>query len=118
MLPKPTKSNGQGADSAFEPYTMQDEYGEIKLAAIKTYGETIHTLVERTQYNGAFMPGFVAKKSEAPVKSIGLKYVDHCVGNVELGDMNKWVKFYQDVLGFKLLITFDDKGIFLPSTQL
>ena len=97
---------------------MQDEYGEIKLAAIKTYGETIHTLVERTQYNGAFMPGFVAKKSEAPVKSIGLKYVDHCVGNVELGDMNKWVKFYQDVLGFKLLITFDDKDISTKYTAL
>ena len=112
------KAIAKGAESAFEPFTMTDEHGEIKLAAIKTYGETIHTLVERSAYKGAFMPGFVAKKSEAPVKSIGLKYVDHCVGNVELGDMNKWVKFYQEVLGFKLLITFDDKDISTKYTAL
>ncbi|HMS97350.1 MAG TPA: 4-hydroxyphenylpyruvate dioxygenase [Saprospiraceae bacterium] len=112
------KALAKGAESAFEPYTLTDEHGEIKLAAIKTYGETIHTLVERSNYKGAFMPGFIAKKSEAPVKSIGLKYVDHCVGNVELGDMNRWVKFYQEVLGFKLLITFDDKDISTKYTAL
>ncbi|MBL0085081.1 MAG: 4-hydroxyphenylpyruvate dioxygenase [Saprospiraceae bacterium] len=112
------KALAKGAESAFEPYTLTDEFGEIKLAAIKTYGETIHTLVERSNYKGAFMPGFAAKKSEAPVKGIGLKYVDHCVGNVELGDMNRWVKFYQEVLGFKLLITFDDKDISTKYTAL
>lgn len=112
------KALAKGAESAFEPFTLSDEHGEVKLAAIKTYGETIHTLVERSNYSGAFMPGFIAKKSEAPVKSIGLKFVDHCVGNVELGDMNKWVKFYQEVLGFKLLITFDDKDISTKYTAL
>jgi 4-hydroxyphenylpyruvate dioxygenase len=112
------KAIAKGAESAFEPYTIEDEHGSVTLASIKTYGETIHTLVERKNYNGVFMPGYIAKKSEAKVKSIGLKFVDHCVGNVELGDMNKWVKFYQDVLGFKLLITFDDKDISTKYTAL
>jgi 4-hydroxyphenylpyruvate dioxygenase len=112
------KALEKGAESAFEPYAIADEHGSITLASIKTYGETIHTLVERKDYSGAFMPGFVAKKSEAPVNSIGLKFIDHCVGNVELGDMNRWVKFYQDVLGFKLLITFDDKDISTKYTAL
>jgi 4-hydroxyphenylpyruvate dioxygenase len=108
----------KGAESAFEPYSMEDEFGKVTLSAIMTYGETIHTLVERNEYKGTFMPGFVAKKSERPVTPTGLKYVDHCVGNVELGDMNKWVKFYQDVLGFKLLLTFDDKDISTEFTAL
>ncbi|MDX1476602.1 MAG: 4-hydroxyphenylpyruvate dioxygenase, partial [Saprospiraceae bacterium] len=69
-------------------------------------------------YLGAFLPGFVEKRSTRPVNPVGLKYVDHCVGNVELGGMNKWVKFYQDVLGFKLLITFDDKDISTKYTAL
>ncbi|MBK8698651.1 MAG: 4-hydroxyphenylpyruvate dioxygenase [Saprospiraceae bacterium] len=112
------KAMAKGAESAFEPYTIEDEFGTVKLAAIKTYGETIHTLVERSSYSGAFMPGYMAKKSEKPVTPIGLKFVDHCVGNVELGDMNKWVKFYQEVLGFKLLITFDDKDISTKYTAL
>ena len=81
------------------------------MAGIKTYGETIHTLVERKNYSGIFLPGFVKKESLLKSVSTGLNYVDHCVGNVELGQMNRWVKFYQDVLGFKLLITFDDKDI-------
>jgi 4-hydroxyphenylpyruvate dioxygenase len=108
----------RGAESAFPPKTLRDNDGEIVLAAIKTYGETIHTLVERKNYKGAFMPGYEPRKSAYPVKSVGLKYVDHCVGNVELGGMNKWVKFYQDVMGFKLLITFDDKDISTEYTAL
>ena len=108
----------RGAESAFEPYTVEDEHGKVVMSAIKTYGDTIHTLVERKDYNGAFLPGFVARTSERPVESVGLKYVDHCVGNVELGDMNRWVKFYQEVLGFKLLITFDDKDISTKYTAL
>jgi len=108
----------KGAESAFEPYVIEDEFGTVTLSAIKTYGETIHTLIERNDYKGPFMPGFVARKSERPVTSTGLKYVDHCVGNVELGDMNKWVKFYQEVLGFKLLLTFDDKDISTEFTAL
>ena len=108
----------RGAESAFEPYSISDEHGEIVMAGIKTYGDTIHTLVERKNYTGAFMPGFMPKKSLYTAKPIGLQYVDHCVGNVELGDMNRWVKFYQDVLGFKLLITFDDKDISTEYTAL
>jgi 4-hydroxyphenylpyruvate dioxygenase len=108
----------RGAESAFEPNTLYDDNGTIKMAGIKTYGNTVHALVERSNYDGAFMPGFEARTSAYPVDDIGLKYVDHCVGNVELGDMNKWVKFYQDVLGFKLLITFDDKDISTKYTAL
>jgi len=108
----------RGAESAFPPKTLRDEHGEVVLAAIKTYGETIHTLVERRNYNGPYMPGYEARKSVYPVKSVGLQYVDHCVGNVELGGMNKWVKFYEDVMGFKLLITFDDKDISTEYTAL
>ncbi len=108
----------RGAESAFALQTLEDEYGIIKTAAIHTYGETIHTFVERKAYQGAFMPGFVAKTSELEVKPIGLKYVDHCVGNVELGRMNHWVNFYQDVMGFQLLVTFDDKDISTEYTAL
>lgn len=108
----------RGAEMAFEPTSLKDSQGEVKMAAIKTYGETIHTFVQRNDYKGAFMPGFEARKSVFPVKPVGLKYVDHCVGNVELGGMNKWVKFYQEVLGFKLLITFDDNDISTKYTAL
>lgn len=113
-----SRAVAKGAESAFEPYELSDEHGKVVLAGIKTYGETIHTLVERKEYNGVFMPGFMSKSGAKNVRSVGLKYVDHCVGNVELGDMNKWVKFYQDVLGFKLLITFDDKDISTKYTAL
>jgi len=108
----------RGASSAYAPKTLRDDNGEIVLAAIHTYGDTIHTLVERSNYKGVFMPGYEPRKSVYPVKSVGLQYVDHCVGNVELGAMNKWVKFYQDVMGFKLLITFDDKDISTEYTAL
>lgn len=108
----------RGAESAFEPFTITDGHGAVTMAAIKTYGETIHTLVERSEYNGPFLPGYEARKSVYPAKSVGLKYVDHCVGNVELGAMNKWVDFYQDVMGFKLLITFDDNDISTEYTAL
>jgi 4-hydroxyphenylpyruvate dioxygenase len=108
----------RGAKSVFAPHKIKDENGEITLSAIQTYGETIHTFVERSSYSGPFMPGFVAKKSNFPIKSTGLNHVDHCVGNVDLGDMNRWVKFYQDVMGFKLLITFDDKDIATEYTAL
>lgn len=108
----------RGAESAFEPYKIEDSSGWVKQAAIKTYGETIHTFVERHSYKGAFMPGFEARESSMKIDPVGLMFVDHCVGNVELGGMNKWVKFYQDVLGFKLLITFDDKDISTKYTAL
>ncbi|HKK87516.1 MAG TPA: VOC family protein, partial [Saprospiraceae bacterium] len=108
----------RGAESAFEPMEMKDDHGKVVLAAIKTYGDTIHTFVERGEYNGPFLPGFKAKQSPFTSESVGIKYVDHCVGNVELGDMNRWVEFYQKVLGFKLLITFDDKDISTKYTAL
>jgi len=108
----------RGAVPAFEPYEIKDEHGRVQLSAIRTYGETIHTFVSRKDYTGAFMPGFEARTSSAKTTPVGLKYVDHCVGNVELGGMNKWVKFYQDVMGFKLLITFDDKDISTKYTAL
>ncbi len=108
----------RGAETAFEPYELKDDQGRVQLSGIKTYGETIHTFVSRNGYTGAFMPGFVPRASERKSISTGLKYVDHCVGNVELGGMNKWVKFYQDVMGFKLLITFDDKDISTKYTAL
>lgn len=108
----------RGAESALDPLTLEDTEGVVKMAAIKTYGETWHTFVERKNYKGAFLPKYEARKSIYPVQSVGLKYVDHCVGNVELGDMNRWVKFYEDVLGFKLLVTFDDKDISTEYTAL
>lgn len=101
----------RGAAPVQEPKTIKDEFGEVVISSIKTYGETLHTFVERKNYKGPFLPGYQVRKSAMEVKPIGLKYIDHCVGNVELGAMNKWVKFYEDVMGFKLLITFDDKDI-------
>lgn len=108
----------RGAESVSEPETLSDENGEVTVASIQTYGETIHTFVDRSGYNGVFMPGFEPRKSMMDVTPIGLKYVDHCVGNVELGEMNKWVEFYQKVMGFNLLITFDDKDISTEYTAL
>ncbi len=101
----------RGAVAVMEPTVYKDENGEVVISAIKTYGETIHKFVERKNYKGTFLPGYSAKKSNVEVKSVGLKHVDHCVGNVELGKMNEWVKFYEDVMGFKLIITFDDQDI-------
>lgn len=101
----------RGAQPAFAPHTMKDESGEVVLSAIRTYGDTLHTFVERKNYKGAFLPGYKPVKSTFTSTPIGLKYVDHCVGNVELGKMNTWVEFYEKVMGFSLLITFDDKDI-------
>jgi 4-hydroxyphenylpyruvate dioxygenase len=105
------ETTSRGAKPAFEPRVLKDESGEVVVAAIRTYGDTIHTFVERKNYNGVFLPGYQPRKSPAAVTPCGLKYVDHCVGNVELGRMNEWVSFYETVMGFKLLVTFDDKDI-------
>jgi 4-hydroxyphenylpyruvate dioxygenase len=83
----------------------------VVIAGIHTYGDTIHSLVERRNYRGVFLPGFQPVTSRFNPEPIGLLHVDHCVGNVELGAMNTWVKFYQDVMGFRNLISFDDKDI-------
>ncbi len=108
----------KGAKEATSFEVLEDENGVVKTASIHTYGDTIHTFVERKDYKGVFMPGYQPRKSVYPVDPVGLMYVDHCVGNVELGDMNKWVKFYQDVMGFNLLITFDDNDISTEYTAL
>lgn len=105
------KAIERGAVAAQEPTVLKDGDGEIVIAAIRTYGDTIHSLVERRNYRGVFMPGFRPLTSMFQPESVGLEYVDHCVGNVELGRMNTWVKFYEDVMGFKNLISFDDKDI-------
>ncbi|MDQ3393404.1 MAG: 4-hydroxyphenylpyruvate dioxygenase [Bacteroidota bacterium] len=108
----------RGARPAFPFKTLQDNHGSVKLAAIHTYGDTIHTFVERNNYQGIFLPGFVPRKSNSPSKPLGLEYVDHCVGNVGWGEMNKWVEFYESVMGFKLLVTFDDNDISTDYTAL
>jgi 4-hydroxyphenylpyruvate dioxygenase len=105
------KAIQRGAKSVQQPTRTSDEHGEVVTAAIQTYGETIHSLVERRNYRGPFMPGFVATESRYAPAGVGLQYVDHCVGNVELGAMNTWVAFYEHVLGFYNLISFDDKAI-------
>ncbi|MBK7690794.1 MAG: 4-hydroxyphenylpyruvate dioxygenase [Bacteroidetes bacterium] len=101
----------RGGKSYLEPQTLTDENGEVRLAGIHTYGEVVHIFVERKNYNGVFMPGFVEWKSDYNPKPSGLKYVDHCVGNVGWNQMNPWVKFYEDVLGFRNILSFDDKDI-------
>jgi 4-hydroxyphenylpyruvate dioxygenase len=101
----------RGAKPAQKPTVLRDDHGEVVTAAIHTYGDTIHTLVERGNYKGTFLPGFQTVSPRYNPPPVGLQYVDHCVGNVELGAMNKWVNFYQDVMGFRNLISFDDKDI-------
>jgi 4-hydroxyphenylpyruvate dioxygenase len=101
----------RGARPVHEPRVLRDDHGEVILAAIHTYGDTIHSIVERRHYTGLFLPGFVARTSPFAPPPAGLRHVDHCVGNVELGRMNEWVSFYEKVLGFYNLLSFDDKDI-------
>ncbi len=108
----------RGAEVVMEPTVMKDENGEIVKASIKTYGDTIHTFVERKNYKGVFMPGFEKWESEYNPGTKGLKFIDHMVGNVGLGEMNKWASFYANTMGFANLITFDDKDISTQYTAL
>lgn len=101
----------RGAVRVLEPHDMKDEHGIIRKAAIKTYGDVIHSFIDRSEYNGLFMPGFQPKESLVKADPVGVEFVDHCVGNVELGRMEDWVDFYRDVLGFTQYISFDDKDI-------
>jgi 4-hydroxyphenylpyruvate dioxygenase len=106
------ETTSRGAYAVDEPSVLEDDHGRIVTASIATYGDTIHTFVERKDYDGLFMPGFEAYSSEwYDPGDVGLRYVDHCVGNVHLGDMNRYVDFYADVMGFRNLLTFDDKDI-------
>jgi 4-hydroxyphenylpyruvate dioxygenase len=106
------ETTARGARSVRQPETLRDEGGEVRVAAIAAYGDTIHTFVERARYHGAFLPGFRATASSDPVaRPAGLMHVDHIVGNVGWGEMNRWVDFYHDVMGFQLFKHFDDKDI-------
>ena len=101
----------RGAKSYMEPTRTKDDAGEVVMSGIHTYGETVHLFIERKNYTGAFMPGFKAWKSTYNPAPTGLQYVDHCVGNVGWNQMNKWVGFYEEVMGFRNILSFDDNDI-------
>jgi 4-hydroxyphenylpyruvate dioxygenase len=108
----------RGAVSVFAPETMEDGDGKVVWSAIETYGETWHVFVERSAYTGAFMPGFRAWNPGFRQSVVGLRFVDHMVGNVGWGEMNTWVDFYARVMGFAQLVSFDDKDISTEYTAL
>ncbi|MBP7679230.1 MAG: 4-hydroxyphenylpyruvate dioxygenase [Bacteroidales bacterium] len=108
----------RGAKPYLDPVKEQDAMGHVVRSGIHTYGETVHIFVERKDYRGAFLPGFSKWEPAYRTEPIGLKYVDHMVGNLGWGEMNKWAKFYEDVMGFKQLISFDDKDISTEYTAL
>ena len=101
----------RGARSFMEPTVESDEFGEVVRSGIYTYGETVHIFVERKNYNGIFLPGYKEWKSDYNPEPTGLKYIDHMVGNVGWNEMNTWVKFYEEVMGFVNFLSFDDKQI-------
>ena len=101
----------RGGKSFMEPVTLSDDNGEVVMSGIHTYGDTVHLFIERNGYSGVFMPGFRKWESAYQPSDTGLLYVDHCVGNVGWNQMNPWVKFYEEVMGFRNILTFDDKDI-------
>jgi 4-hydroxyphenylpyruvate dioxygenase len=101
----------RGGKSFMEPKTLTDNDGEVVMSGIHTYGDVVHLFIERENYHGAFMPGFRKSQSSYNPPESGLQYVDHCVGNVGWNQMNPWVKFYEEVMGFRNILTFDDKDI-------
>ena len=106
------ETTGRGARSVREPETLRDADGVARVASIATYGDTIHTFVERRNYNGVFLPGYRAVAAEDTVaRPVGLLHIDHMVGNVGWGEMNRWVDFYRGVMGFRMFEHFDDKDI-------
>ncbi|WP_286746912.1 4-hydroxyphenylpyruvate dioxygenase [Roseivirga sp. UBA1976] len=112
------ETTSRGAESFMEPIKEEDEHGYVVKSGIHTYGETVHIFVERKNYHGAFMPGFKEWKSDYNPTEVGLKYIDHMVGNVGWGEMNKWCEFYAKVMGFTQLVSFDDKDISTEYTAL
>jgi 4-hydroxyphenylpyruvate dioxygenase len=107
-----SEATRRGAIGVAGPAVLQDQYGEVKKASISIFGDTIHTFIERRSYSGAFMPGYRPQEGEdAAARPVGLKHIDHVVGNVGWGEMNTWVRFYEAVMGFRLYQTFDDKDI-------
>jgi len=101
----------RGGKSYMEPKTLKDDDGELVMSGINTYGEVVHLFIERQNYHGPFMPGFRRWESNYNPSETGLQHVDHCVGNVGWNQMNPWVKFYEDVMGFRNILSFDDKDI-------
>jgi 4-hydroxyphenylpyruvate dioxygenase len=108
----------RGAKPYQEPKVSEDAHGKVVTSGIYTYGETVHMFVERNDYDGPFLPGYVARTPIYQPKPVGLKYIDHMVGNVDWGQMNTWVKFYAEVMGFSQIISFDDKDISTEYTAL
>lgn len=105
------ETTNRGAKSYLEPVVEKDEFGEVVKAGIHTYGETVHIFIERKNYKGAFLPGYQKWESDYNPTSVGLKFIDHMVGNVGWGEMNTWVKWYEDIMGFENFLSFDDKQI-------
>jgi len=112
------ETTARGAKPFQEPQVSEDENGKVTTSGIYTYGETVHLFVERNDYNGPFLPGYVARSPKYQPASVGLKYIDHMVGNVDWGQMNTWVKFYAEVMGFSQIISFDDNDISTEYTAL
>jgi 4-hydroxyphenylpyruvate dioxygenase len=112
------ETTSRGAESYFEPKTINDEEGKVVLSGIHTYGETVHVFVERKNYKGVFMPGYRAWNPFFKAADVGLKYIDHIVGNVGWNEMNKWCEFYAKIMGFAQLVSFDDKDISTEYTAL
>lgn len=108
----------RGAESCMVPTSDSDENGKITKSGIKMYGDTEHHFIDRSEFNGVFLPGYKKWETEYNPESIGLKYIDHMVANVELGKMNYWVEFYQNVMGFSQILSFDDKDISTEYTAL
>jgi 4-hydroxyphenylpyruvate dioxygenase len=105
-------TTSRGAQPALPPTEFRDDFGVIRLSAIKIYGDTVHTFIDRSDYNGAFLPRYRAIPNADPkLSNAGLAAIDHVVGNVELGKMDYWVRFYHDVMGFRQLVHYDDKDI-------
>jgi 4-hydroxyphenylpyruvate dioxygenase len=105
------ETTNRGAVSVAEPNILSDEHGQVVLSSIRTYGDTIHTFVDRSKYSGPFLPGFRAVDHDTVARPVGLLHVDHMVGNVGWHEMNEWVNFYANVMGFSLYQHFDDKDI-------
>jgi len=108
----------RGAKPYMEPTREEDDYGYVVRSGIHTYGETVHIFVERKGYDGAFLPGFKKWESHYNPSPVGLKFIDHMVGNVGWNEMNQWVDFYAKVMGFAQIVSFDDKDISTEYTAL
>ena len=108
----------RGAESYMEPVTREDKNGKVVFSGIHTYGETVHVFVERSAYNGVFLPGYKEWNPSYKAAPTGLKFIDHMVGNVGWNEMNKWCEFYGKVMGFAQLVSFDDKDISTDYTAL